>query len=337
MSNEPFAPIIEAPPQATETIDTLDKLSHIGVARAVKSGAITPEAAVKMHEAEWAKKQGRQFTLPSMEARVGDYKRACKERELFQSRKQPFMFEGFTKAGDFYLSQGLTLVGARSGHSKSTTASNILAGFLTYRPDTIAIVLSNEENTDAIIHRTACVLLKKAYMAYHAGALDSKSIQDIRATALWILNRVVVVNDPVWDTTCLENVQGILESAATNGDMVLIDYYQTINHSRDYPELEPFQVLKKFGSYMREYGRRSKVPVVVFCQLNPKSAAGEFQARIQNDKTIYNDAFNAVEIEPDFETCLTTFTVHKQRFGTSQGTKVVLKYESGRYEQEQSL
>ena len=250
---------------------------------------------------------------------------------MFERNKQPFIFPGFTPEGDFYLSQGLTLIGARSGHSKSTTASNILAGFLRYKPDTVALVISNEESTDAIIHRTACVLLEKSYMAFHCGSMLAKNAQEVRATAREILKRIVVVNDPAWDTTCVENVQGILESATETANLVLIDYYQTINHSRDFPEQETFQVLKRFGAFIRDYGRRSTVPVAMLCQLSPPSSAPEFQARVQNDKTIYNDAFSAVEIEPDFETKLTTFTIHKQRFGVSQGTKVILRFENGRY------
>lgn len=276
---------------------------------------------------------GRKFQLPAREEREKQYTQACTERELFESNKQPFIFPGFTEEGDFFLSQGLTLVGARSGHSKSTTAAHILAGFIAYKPDTTALVLSNEELTDAIINRTACVLLQKSYMRFHKGELRPHEMAEVRLKAKEVISRVVVINDPSWDTTCLEDVQAILEGSPAQGvNMVLIDYYQTITHSKANEDMESFAVLKQFGRFIRKYGMRCPVPVVVMCQLNPTSLnATEFQARVQNDKTIYNDAFNVVEIVPDFETHLTEFIIHKQRFGFSQGTKVSLMFDRGLY------
>lgn len=253
---------------------------------------------------------------------------------MFDNAKIPFIHPNFTPDDDFYLSQGLTLVGAMSGKGKSTAAANILAGFIKYRGNGTALVISNEEATDAIIHRTACVLLKKPYMKFHAGAMLAREAAEVRECAREVLSRVIVVNDPQWNTACLEDVQTILEGSAAQGvSMVVIDYFQTINQSKDLPDQEPFKVLKRFGTFIREYGRRAPVPVVVFCQLNPKSMAAEFQARVQHDKTIYNDAFNVLEIAPNEETGLTDFIIHKQRFGVSQGTKVSLLFRSGRYEQ----
>ena len=287
-----------------------------------------------MAEDEWVKQQGRKFVLPSPESREAAYDRSCHERQMFEKNRQPFIFPGFTPEGDFWLSQGLTLVGAMSGKGKSTAAANILAGMIDYQPDTTALVISNEEATDAILHRTACVLLRKPYMKFHHGRMFDAEAEEVRSCARELLRRIAIVNDPMWDTSCLEDVQTILEGSAAQGvSMVLVDYYQTITHSRDFPEMEPFKVLKKFGSFIRDYGRRAPVPVVVLCQLHPTSTASEFSARVQNDKTIYNDAFNVIEISPNEDTGLTDFTIHKQRFGTSQGIKVSLNFNCGRYEQ----
>lgn len=323
----PSAPITGASAPGTVGAGTQGQSTNVG--QQIKAGLLTPVEAVRQFNQGLG--QGRKFTVPSIESRTDSYGRACADREMFERNRQPFLFPGFTPEGDFYLSQGLTLIGACSGHSKSTTASSILAGFIKYKPDTLALVISNEESTDAIIHRTACVLLEKSYMKFHAGNMQAREAKEVRETAHEVLKRVVVVNDPAWDTTCIENVQTILDSATEQANLVLIDYFQTINHSRDFPDQERFQVLKRFGSFIRDYGRRSSVPVAVLCQLSPSSSAPEFQSRVQNDKTIYNDAFNVVEITPDFETKLTTFTIHKQRFGVSQGVKVILRFEQGRY------
>lgn len=323
------------PPQLVETVTPLKSLNTGEIFNQVKAQVLTPEEALKKAEAELAKTHGRRFVIPSVQSRSSQYAKACAERETFDQNKQPFIFPGLTPEKDFYLSQGLTLVGAKSGNSKSTTAANILAGFLEYKPDTTALVISNEELTDAIIHRTACVLERLPYMQFHNHSMPEIERQRVIDTAQRVLERVVVVNDPDWDTTTLEDVMAILEGSAAQGvSLVMIDYYQTITKSKKDPEAEPFRVLKQFGAFIRKYGMRCPVPVLVMCQLNPKSMSGtDFQARVQNDKTIYNDAFNVVEIEPDFESMITTFTIHKQRFGVSQGVKVLLKFNRGIYEQ----
>lgn len=334
MSEKPFAPTTVEEVQEAEIMPIRGRSFPIGVAQQINSGDLSPEEAIKVAEDGWAKKQGRRFTLPSEERRQEAYERSCTEREMFENNRLPFIFPGFTPEDDFYLSQGLTLVGAMSGKGKSTCAANILAGVLQHKPNTTALVISNEEATDAILHRTACVLLKKSYMRFHKNGMWDSEAKVVKDSAKSLLSRLVVVNDPNWNTACLEDVQTILEGSAAQGvNLILIDYLQTVNQSRDFPELEAFQVLKKFGVFIREYGRRAPVPVVVFAQLNPKSSAPEFQARVQNDKTIYNDAFNVVEIAPNDETKLTDFIIHKQRFGISQGSKVSLIFNAGRYEQ----
>jgi hypothetical protein len=334
MSDEQLQRITSDQVAETDTTLTRGKFGVSGIANAIKSGELSPEDAIKLAEADWASKQGRKFTLPSAESREVAYEKSCAERAMFNRTKIPFIFPNFTPEDDFYLSQGLTLVGAMSGKGKSTAAANLLAGFINHVPEGTALVISNEEATDAIIHRTACVLLKKPYMKFHTGAMFRHEQKEVRELARTLLSRLIVVNDSQWNTACLEDVQTILEGSAAQGvSLILIDYLQTVNQSRDFPDMEAFKVLKKFGVFIREYGRRAPVPVVVFAQLNPKSESSEFQARVQNDKTIFNDAFNVVEIAPNQETKLTDFTIHKQRFGASQGVKVSLSFNSGRYEQ----
>jgi hypothetical protein len=52
---------------------------------------------------------------------------------------------------------------------------------------------------------------------------------------------------------------------------------------------------------------------------------------VQNDKTIFNHAFLAIEIEPDFETLTTKFTIHKDRFFGHTGKEVQMEFKGGRY------
>jgi len=308
-----------------------------GVANAIKENKITPEEAVRLANANIERLsalKNRRFTAQTLEQRKADFRADQVARELSFKNRQPFIFPDFSKNGDFFLGQGLTLVGARSGHSKSTTAANILAGFINFKPDTKVQVISNEENSDAILNRTACVLLKLPYMKYYEKKMSQKDREAVDNKALELIDRIAVIksgND--WDTTYVEDVCAILEEAENNGfSMTVLDYYQSITRSRDLPDAEHFKILKMLNPFLRDYGRRSAIPVVVFAQLAPKSTSPDFSSRVQNDRTIYNDSFASIEIEPDFNSKLTTFTIHKMRFGNNTGEKVVLKFNQGWYE-----
>lgn len=280
----------------------------------------------------FAPSKKRAYPFPEKgEIRKNEYIKADAERDLYETAKQPFIRPDFTL--DFWLSQGLTLVGAKSGHSKSTTSSNIIAGFLKHKPDTQVLVISNEETTDAILNRVACIQLRKNYMEYFHKSMREEERQKVKERAVALTDRVVMASAAGWEMDTLEDVQAVLESCnGTNIQLVVLDYYQNVNKSRDNPAWESFQVLKRFGSFLKDYGRKSSVPVVVFVQLREEGA--DFKDRIENDKTILNHAWNAVEIKPNFETKITTFKIHKQRFGHSQFNEVAMKYVHGRYEME---
>jgi transposase-like protein len=58
----------------------------------------------------------------------------------------------------------------------------------------------------------------------------------------------------------------------------------------------------------------------------------EFKDRVENDKTIYNHAFQAIEIVPDFDASTSKFIIHKDRFGYKQGRTLHAKFNDGRFE-----
>lgn len=307
------------------------KLALIG---GIRTGELSPQDAVKEFEklTPTQVRTGRIYEQKSPEARVEQYKAARGIRRAIRSNRVPFISKHFLPG--LWLSQGLIVVGAKSGRAKSTTASNVLAGFLQSVPDRTAIIVSNEEATDAVYERTACVLLQMNYIDLSKGQFSPKEERAVeQCIEEFIIPRVEVVEDGKFDMSYEEDVISVLETAACDKvGLVVVDYHQCITQSRLKPESESFQVSKRLGIYLKDYGKKHGVPVLDFVQLKDGADGADFASRVQNDKTLFNHAFLAIEIEPDFETLTTKFKVHKDRFFGHTGKEVVMDFKGGRYE-----
>lgn len=299
-----------------------------------KDGEITPSEAFASFEkiSPTQIRTGRIYEQKDQNARISQYRESRAIRRTIRANRVPFITKTFLPG--LWLSQGLALVGAKSGRAKSTTASNVLAGFLTSVPSKSAIIISNEEATDAIYERTACVLLGMSYIELSKGNFSHKEeLQVEKCITEEIIPRVEVVEDGKFNMSFIEDVQSVLETAAHDKvGLVIVDYLQCIAQSRNEPGLETFQISKRLGFYFKEYGKQHGVPVVCFAQLSGGDASADFAGRVQNDKTIFNHSFLAIEIEPDFETLTTKFKVHKDRFFGHTGKEVVMDFKGGRYE-----
>jgi predicted ATP-dependent serine protease len=300
----------------------------------VREGGTTPEQAYASFEkiSPTQIRTGRIYEQKDQNGRISQYRDSRAIRRAIRANRVPFISKTFLPG--LWLSQGLALVGAKSGRAKSTTASNVLAGFLRAVPNRSAIVVSNEEATDAIYERTACILLGMNYIHLARGELSPKEEREIEECIIkHIIPRVEVVEDGKFNMSYIEDVQSVLETAASDKvGLVVVDYLQCITQSRIHPEMEAFQVSKKLGLYFKEYGKQYGVPVVCFAQLSDGASGADFAGRVQNDKTIYNHAFLAIEIEPDFDTCTAKFRVHKDRFFGHTGKEVVMDFKGGAYE-----
>lgn len=299
----------------------------------LKSGTMDPVTAVQEFErvTPMQLQTGRIYERKTAEERLRQYRESKEIRTEIKKNRVPFISARFLRG--LWLSQGLVVVGALSGRAKSTTASNVLAGFLKSDPEKTAIVISNEEATDAIYERTACILLEYNYSAYFGGNLGALEEAKIRQCVENVLiPRVEVVEEGSFDMSYLEDVQAVLESAARDKvGIVVIDYLQIITQSRNNPSMESFKISKQLGLYLKDYGKKNGVPVVCFAQLNPESMGGTMQERVQNDKTFFNHGFLCVEVQPDFETLTTKFLVHKDRFFGFTGKEIIADFRGGRY------
>lgn len=295
----------------------------------ILAGRISPLDALRTFEAE---NGSRHYVRKPVETRIAQYIKSKQDRQAIWDQPLSFITPRFLP--NFHLAQGLVLVGAQSGNSKSTTAANLISGFLAESTKDV-IVISNEENIDSIYNRVACVKLQKSFTDYFLGRSPYAERQQIDALSQDMTARIEVVEDERWDMSMLEDVQAVLEHSAAPGSnigLIVIDYLQTITQSRNDPDMDTFKVLKRFGLFLKDFGRKVGVPVVVFAQLKPEKECPDFQSRIQNDRTIYNHAFTAIEIRPDFKQMITTFKIHKDRFCGCQGKEVIMNYSGGRYE-----
>lgn len=301
--------------------------------QSIRDGILSPEQAVKSFEkiTPTQMRTGRVYEQKSINERVEQYREARAIRRAIRLNQIPFISKSFLPG--LWLGQGLIVVGAKSGRAKSTTASNVLSGFLLSVPDKSAIVISNEEASDAIYERTACILLGVNYQDFFRGKLDIRTERGIEDCIVgMILPRVEVVEEGSYDMSYIDDVQSVLETAAIDKvGMVIIDYLQCITQSRSNPDAEAFQISKKLGLYLKDYGKKHGVPVICFAQLGPGTEGSTMFERVQNDKTFCNHSFLSVEVEPDFETLTTKFKIHKDRFFGHTGKEVVCDFLGGRY------
>jgi hypothetical protein len=293
------------------------------------TGEITPEDAWKASEQLFSH---RVYKLKGPTERYNNYKNARNIRDQILESKVPFISPQFLP--DFTLCQGAILVGGVSGQGKSTIAGNLLAGFLTACPGQQSLLISNEEADDAVYDRIAAVLMKKDFRAIHKrkglSRREVDQVEGVIQTA--ICPNVDVVGESEFDTTCIEDVVDIMESAARSGvKFILIDYHQNIDHSRADPAKDSFKVSKALGRYYKVFGMKYGIPVVVFVQLAEQHESAKMKQRIENDKTLFNHGFINIEAVPDFDTNHTTFKIHKDRFNGCTGKEVIMKFEGGRF------
>lgn len=271
------------------------------------------------------------FPIPTRAERHRQYVQDQKDRGEALRRKLPFLSPNFLPY--FYLTNGLILVGAKTGQSKSTTAANIVAGFLKSNEDKQAIVVSNEEKSDAVLQRIACVLTEVSYIDYFRGHVTPDERVRVEETVAYVLGRVAVVSEAdTYNMGYLEDVLAVLEGAVTeNVGIIVIDYLQTITASREDSSLDTFRVLKKLGTALKDYGRKYALPVVVLAQLKNSEMGMDFASRVQNDKHMANHAFICIEVRPDFQAKETEFIIHKDRFWGHTGKKVRAAFVGGRH------
>jgi hypothetical protein len=274
--------------------------------------------------------------IPASEAeRQAAYEESERERRTALENALPFIGPSFD--GKFHLTKGLTVIGAQTGRSKTTTACNVIARVIVHQPHKQVVVVSNESSTADYANLIACILLKQPHSQFCNGALPPQVASMVEEAARRLFKQLHVEDSSRADTSSLEGVKSVLEWAASpssNVSLVLIDYLQNIVSSAAMPGAQPFEISKSFGTYLKDLARRAPLPIVVFGQMHPKTGTNsDYSSRFQNDRQFANHAFSFIEVVPNFETGVTEFIFHKARYNLSQPGTIPVKYVGGRYEQ----
>ncbi len=248
------------------------------------------------------------------------------------------------KEGITFINKGLTdvipfargslyLIGAISGHGKSTTAANV--SFPLYQQNKKVLVIANEEVKHHVLGRIACLELGLDFNMWRNAKMD----RDTRRRVDLLLPKVekyvhVLGTDQQKRVSTMEGLQTVLEAVKdTDYSCILIDYFQNISSSVEVPSLERQQVLYHMRDYLNSYVTRAKMPVVLFVQLMPlppNSQSRQFEARIKWCRGIYEAATTAIEIVRIKSENKSMFVIDKDRFGMAD-VSIECKFDSGRY------
>jgi replicative DNA helicase len=237
----------------------------------------------------------------------------------------------------------LLLVGAMSGHGKSTFLANIAYPLIIDKKR--VFVISNEEMSVNVYNRVAC--LHRGYNINRFQSFTDEMHEDIKAvrTKLYQGNRLKVVDSDFPDmkdaTTTLEGLKFILdklleEQEKNNGkatyDVVMIDYLQKIDSSKENPRTEGWAVMKKVSDMLDIFYKKYHAPVVVFTQLKPEDSEDQnIEYRIKGGKSIYVSSTYCLELRPIKEQRKTEFIVHKHRFNDKVNSVLEQAHENGKY------
>lgn len=314
----------------TKTLKTAGEV----VIELVRKGEVTPEDAVKLAEKLNAQlpKVKRTYIPPSTEDLKGRYQGDVALRRQAVKSEIPFIHRAHMDTIKLY--PGFIIFGGVSGTGKSTSAGNILAGFCEYS-DRQAFLMTNEDSMADAYDRTACCIERVDFKKYRNLKLDDRTMDRVEARSKQLMHRIIIEGGgESYDMTCLEDVQAVLIHIAENQKygLAMLDYLQTVTWSRENEDLEPVQVSKKLGFFLKEYVRKVPIPVVVFVQLRPAvKDDADFKSRVQNDRSIYDHAFVAIEAKPDYENRTTKFYCHKDRFWNGMNQEIEMRYEGGMF------
>ncbi|MCB0364765.1 MAG: hypothetical protein KDD68_05230 [Bdellovibrionales bacterium] len=279
------------------------------------------------------------ITFPTPESQTEAVKAQRAQRLKSIENRLSFISPFFDEAG-FFLGQGLTVIGAVSGDGKSTTAANILCRFIeTDSTSRRILLITNEETAEAALSRTACGLHGIDYIKYRGKELPAETMNLINNSVDRLNLKVQVIDGDMGDlqTTNLEDIKTILENAKKAPDqwaMVILAYYQTV-YSSNNPNLNDHgPILKQLGNYMKSFVKDSSLPLIVFAQLkNADEFSSSVKNRLENDKHLYNHAYNVIEIVKDIDTRTTRFNFDKTRFAEVKDGCLTLRLEGTRFTQ----
>ena len=252
--------------------------------------------------------------------------------------KMCFINKEFDGAIPFYR-KNLILVGGVTGDGKSTTAANIIAtvfgkdkGDGTRRR---VLVLTNEEKTEDVYNRVLCLLKGWSYVNHDKFTDEQIAFFNDSYTHM---RKYITVVDNTYNgsfgvTSTIEGICSVFDNLLANKeyyDVVILDYYQNVQHSTNDPRLNEFQVQAALAKRLDQYKNIYPAPIVVLAQVRPVDDANTpFKIRVEGSKIISNVCTCSIELIPDKKLRKTSWAIHKSRFNEAVGIEIETGFRNG--------
>lgn len=266
-----------------------------------------------------------EITAEDKQVTIGEISQANRDYiEAIQNRL-PFVNH---QLSDFICLGGKTLylVCGGTGQGKSTTVGAIIGPVIDKGKK--VLVITNEEAREDVYNRVACARLGKSFQLFKKGLLHPMENDTISQEAESLQSILTVIdtnfkNNPDFVTTP-QGIAKVMETFAFDHDLVVLDYYQNINHSvASTGDLrpEPHHHQLKFCHWVNAFKNRYKKPIVVVSQIRKpnKSDSTTFEERLMGSKYIGTVSLIHIELRPDFQNYTTDFICHKDRFWGKTG------------------
>jgi energy-coupling factor transporter ATP-binding protein EcfA2 len=258
--------------------------------------------------------------------------------------KMLFIDETFNSIVPFHKGNFI-LIGGRTGEGKSTTVANVVRSVIQQKePKTgrqrRALVITNEENSADLYNRITCNGRNWAYVN-HENFTD-KQIEIMADSLRYMASTgiVTIVDDSYAGatgvTTTYEGIKSIFDNMISKGvhyDVIIIDYLQKINQSRNDPSANPYEVQDKVRLLLDSYKNNYSGVIVALAQMKPPGGddSAHFEHRMDGRKSICQSATFIMEIVRHAESLSTEWIVWKARNNDANGKVIWTGFDRGRF------
>jgi hypothetical protein len=257
----------------------------------------------------------------------------------------PFICDEFDSLVPFFR-KNLVMVTSPSGKGKSTACANIIytamqkKNPITGKPYKI-MVLTNEEAPEDVFNRLSCFIRGWTYTD-HDKFTDEQRAEFSKFIRIFTQKGNVTVIGDVYEgvsgwTTSVEGIVKIFDNLIRDGncpDVVILDYYQNVTRSREQPELNEYQVQRLLAN---EFDRIKNIfpgVITIMAQIDaPKDDEDTtpYNFRFKGTKLIITKCTFICEIVAEYALLRSTWLVHKSRFTSAMGKKIITGFDRGRY------
>lgn len=327
-----------------EVADLEEKKKTIQARRLIIDDARTAAQVdtIKRNREELDIAKGISFGALNQES-IDKLRKANTEYIVAARNSMTFMNEAFKNVIPFF-QKNLILIGGKTGEGKSTTVANI--AYTTMKQinpltgkNRRVLVLTNEEKAEDVYNRVTCLIHDWAYTNHDKFTDEQVKAFDDYLPKLASGGRLTVVDNEYQGanglTTTVEGICQVFENLIRDKeyyDVILIDYYQNIKHSKIDPSLDEFKVQAKLAAMLDIYKNLYPAPIVLMSQVNPPDEKNTpFQYRIKGRKIIMDVATCVIEMVADRESYRTEWSIHKSRFNESVGKGFFTGFSKGRF------